>query len=145
MSRFAIALLVVLGAAAALGAGGPRPGGIAAAQPGLWDVSRSATGAHAERVCLADPADLAQWESRGEACNRSTLTQDANRVEYDYRCTSGAFGRSSITLLTPRSLRIETQGISDRLPFAYTLQARRIGNCAAGTRSSLRLRLPRLH
>ena len=33
-------------------------------------------------------------------------------------------------MLTPRSLRIETQGISDSLPFNYVLQARRVGDCA---------------
>jgi hypothetical protein len=33
-------------------------------------------------------------------------------------------------LITPRSIRIETQGISGDLPFNYVLQARRVGDCA---------------
>ena len=48
-----------------------------------------------------------------------------------YRCTGRDFGRSKLTVLTPRSLRIETQGISDGLPFNYVLQARRVGGCPA--------------
>jgi len=32
-------------------------------------------------------------------------------------------------LITPRSIRIETQGISDNLPFNYVIQARRVGDC----------------
>jgi hypothetical protein len=32
-------------------------------------------------------------------------------------------------VITPRSLRISTQGISDNLPFNYLLQARRVGEC----------------
>ena len=51
------------------------------------------------------------------------------RAEIHYTCQSGAFGQSNVELLTPRSLRIETQGISDNAPFHYVLQARRLGNC----------------
>jgi hypothetical protein len=36
-----------------------------------------------------------------------------------------------MTVITPRSIRIETQGISGDLPFNYVLQARRIGECTA--------------
>ena len=49
----------------------------------------------------------------------------------DYTCANGGFGRSKLTLLTPRSLRIETQGISANYPFNYVIQARRVGNCTA--------------
>ncbi|WP_309611661.1 DUF3617 family protein [Sphingomonas sp.] len=115
-----------------------EPGGIAAAQPGLWDVSRSATGAKPVRVCLADPAWLAQWEDRGAACKRELLTEQANVVTFDYRCTGGAFGRAEMTLLTPRSLKVHTQGISGGLPFDETLYARRAGNCP----QTLSTRLP---
>ena len=50
--------------------------------------------------------------------------------------SSGAagFGHSEVTLLTPRSLRIATQGISDGLPFNYVLQAHRIADCPGGAR-----------
>ena len=115
-----------------------QPGGIAAAQPGLWDVSRSATGANPVRICLADPALLAQWEDRGANCKRDLLTQQANVVTFDYRCTGGAFGRAVVTLLTPRSLKVHTQGISGGLPFDDTLYARRAGNCP----QTLSTRLP---
>ena len=47
----------------------------------------------------------------------------------DYSCGGAGFGHSEITVLTPRSLRIETQGISDGLPFNYVLQARRVDDC----------------
>jgi hypothetical protein len=36
-----------------------------------------------------------------------------------------------VTLITPRSLRIDTQGISGGYPFHYQIHARRVGNCAA--------------
>ena len=115
-----------------------QPGGIAAAQPGLWDVSRSATGANPVRICLADPASLVHWEDRSANCKRDLLTEQANVVTFDYRCTGGAFGRAEVTLLTPRSLKVHTQGISGGLPFDDTLYARRAGNCP----QTLSTRLP---
>jgi len=47
-----------------------------------------------------------------------------------YTCARGGFGRSKIDVLTPRSIRIETQGIADDLPFNYVIQARRVGECS---------------
>ena len=38
--------------------------------------------------------------------------------------------QSKIDVLTPRSIRIETQGIADDLPFNYVIQARRVGECS---------------
>ena len=52
----------------------------------------------------------------------------------EYHCAGADFGRSEIDVITPRSLRIETQGISDGLPFNYVLQARRVGECGQANR-----------
>lgn len=106
-----------------------QPLGLAGARPGVWDVSRSATGAHAERVCLADPTYLAQWEHRGQACTRVMLGEHANAATFEYRCVGGGFGHSEMTLLTPRTLRVEMQGISGGMPFDYVIHARRVGGC----------------
>lgn len=122
LAALACASLALIGAA--------RIGGIGSAERGVWEVSLSATGAHAQRVCVADPAWLAQWESRAATCAREQIGEQANRVTFQYRCSDGAFGRSDVTLLTPRSLRISTQGISRGLPFSYQLYARHIGPCA---------------
>jgi hypothetical protein len=51
-------------------------------------------------------------------------------VTVSYKCGAAGFGESEIEVLTPRSLRISTQGISDQLPFNYVLQAHRVGECA---------------
>ena len=137
--RVVLAAMAACGALALVGAvRAVQPGGIAAAQPGMWEVSRSATGANPVRVCLADPASLAQWEDRSATCKRDLLTQQANVVTFDYRCTGGSFGRAEMTLLTPRSLKVHTQGISGGLPFDETLYARRAGNCP----QTLSTRLP---
>ena len=51
------------------------------------------------------------------------------RAEIIYSCAGGGFGQSKVEQITPRSLRIETQGISRDAPFHYVVQARRVGNC----------------
>lgn len=122
-----VTLLVVAGMAAAMAPGMPRA--MAPALPGEWDVSRAADGKNAERLCLPDPSLLAQWEHRGGRCTRVVIADSGTKAVIQYTCADGGFGRSDLTLLTPRTLRVETQGISQSYPFAYTLHARRIGDC----------------
>ncbi len=43
----------------------------------------------------------------------------------------GGSGRTTIRVETPRLVQIETQGIADQSPFAFSAEARRIGTCTA--------------
>ena len=97
--------------------------------PGLWEVAKSAKGDGAARVCLNDPALLTQWEHRAKQCTRVIVKSANDRAEVHYTCVGGGFGRSEVEILTPRSISVVTQGISDNFPFAYKLHARRVGNC----------------
>jgi hypothetical protein len=99
------------------------------ARPGLWDISLSANGSNSRRACLADPMILTQWEHRRSACTRVVIAEHGAQATVHYTCSGGGFGQSAMTLLTPRSIRVETQGISDGLPFDYVLHARRAGDC----------------
>jgi hypothetical protein len=72
---------------------------------------------------------LARLEHREAKCTESVLSQTDKITLVAYKCTTGGYGQTKITVLTPRSLRIETQGISADLPFNYKIQARRVGNC----------------
>src|SRR5687767_1920438 len=126
---------VTLAAAAAIAVlstvamAGPRA--LGAASGGAWEVSRDARGSGARTRCLAEPVLLGQWEHRGQKCERTILSDQGTRAVIDYRCAGGGFGRSEITLLTPRTLRVATQGIAGGAPFNYVLHARRVGNCPA--------------
>ena len=133
--------LAFLGAtvlAAVAAAAATRPAALASTAPGLWEIA-GAPGADAPaRECLADLAVLAQFEHRGRSC-KSLVVKDGGRstvIEYD--CAGAGFGRSELRMLTPRSLRIETQGISDQMPFHYVLQARRVSDCPLRTSASAR-------
>jgi hypothetical protein len=124
-------LLPATGAATlALGAAQP-PAALGQVQSGLWEIS----GAGAPiRQCVADVAVLARFEHRSHNCSAKTLKDSGNLAEIDYSCGGAGFGHSEMTVLTPRSLRIETQGISGGLPFNYVLQAHRIADCPSASR-----------
>ena len=105
------------------------PRALAPAMGGLWEVSRSATGHNPTRICVASPDLLAQFEHRQQRCARKVISDSGTETLISYNCPGGGFGQSKMTLITPRSLRIDTQGISDNLPFHYQLYARRVADC----------------
>jgi hypothetical protein len=104
-----------------------RPAVFSQTTGGLWEVSRSDGGRR--NICIPDPILLAQYEHLKGRCSRDVIRDQSGRAEISYTCTGGGFGQSKIEQLTPRSLRIETQGISGDAPFHYVLQARRLGGC----------------
>lgn len=128
--RILLAASVGLSAAGLLAAVQPRA--LAPAAGGFWDVSQSANGHAPTRVCVPTPDVLAQFEHRNGRCTRVVIRDSGTTTEIHYTCADGGFGRSVMTLVTPRSLSIDTQGISGGLPFHYKLYARRMGDCQGG-------------
>jgi hypothetical protein len=121
-SRVAGAALALLALTAAV-----RPAVFSQATGGLWEISRSDGGRR--NVCVPDPVLLAQYEHLKSRCSRDVIRDLRGRAEISYSCAGGGFGQSKVEQLTPRSLRIETQGISGDAPFHYVVQARRVGDC----------------
>jgi hypothetical protein len=127
-----VAVLGVGGAVALLLlAAASQPKALTGVQPGLWELAGAPGAAQPVRRCVADVAALAQYEHDGKNCIRVVISDTADTTVIHYTCAGGGFGRARMTVLTPRSLRLEVQGISSNLPFNYMLQARRVGNCEA--------------
>jgi len=122
--------LVGLGSAALLLtlAAAQRPASLANIEGGLWEVDPLGPGASA-KLCIADPMTFASYEHRAKACTLVVISDGPNGAVIHYTCPGGGFGRSTVKALTPRSLRVETQGIADNAPFQYVFQARRVGAC----------------
>ncbi len=106
------------------------PSALAQVSGGLWEITGEPGMTRPVRQCVADVLLLAQYEHRGKSCARTVLHDEGSSVTINYKCGAAGFGESEIEVITPRSLRISTQGISDQLPFNYVLQARRIGDCS---------------
>jgi hypothetical protein len=133
-AKFLAALIAASAGSVALAA--TQPAGISQAMGGLWEVS-GVPGARAPvRQCFGNIALLAQFEHRQNSCSRKVIAESATSTIIDYSCGGAGFGRSKVDVLTPRSLRVETQGISDSLPFNYVLQARRMGDCPSSQSAS---------
>jgi hypothetical protein len=113
-----------------------RPISLAKATGGQWQITGlPGTKAPALR-CVSDALSLAQFEHLGKSCSQKVLKDDATSTVIEYSCGTADFGHSQIKAITPRNLKIETQGISDNMPFNYVLQARWVGECPGATTSS---------
>ena len=85
---------------------------------------------------MGDLAQLAQIEHRGRGCKQKAIRETATSATFAYECSGKDFGRSEIKFVTPRNFRIVSQGIAGGLPFAHTVQARRVGDCEQKTQPS---------
>jgi hypothetical protein len=112
------------------------PSALNQAQPGMWEISGAPGATTPVRQCVADIAALARFEHRAKACVAKIVKDDGSSTSIQYSCGGAGFGNSEIDVITPRSLRISTQGISDGQPFNYVLQARRIDDCSKSTISA---------
>ena len=120
--RVRIGLVGGAGAASALLLVAARPAARACAGERRAVGSQpSAPAARADASCASPIRSLlGQWEHRGDALHaRRSCPTSGNKTVINYTCADGGFGRSEMTLLTPRSLRVDTQGISGGLPFDY--------------------------
>jgi hypothetical protein len=128
MTRWKKLLILAVPAAALLVAAADRPKALAGVAGGMWEVS-GIPNTKPLHECVADSMMLAQIEHRGKRCSRTVITDGESQTVIEYKCNGGGFGRSKVTVVTPRSLSIETQGISDNFPFGYRVQAHRLGDC----------------
>ena len=102
-----------------------------AIEPGEWELRIANEPPRA--ICVADPAILLQLRHRRAACSRLTITDTARETTVHYTCPASGWGRTTITVLTPRAVTIDSQGIADNAPFAFTADAHRVGACPGAT------------
>jgi len=132
-----LAILAISGLAAApVLIAAQRPTALAQLAPGMWEFSGLPGAKSPVRQCVADVSTFAQFEHRGRSCSLNVITDRSSSAVVDYTCGAAGFGHSKLDVLTPRSVRIDTQGVSDKLPFSYVVQARRVGDCPTTTTAS---------
>jgi hypothetical protein len=107
-------------------------------QPGLWELHSRGGSLPDRSICVSDPAILLQLRHGNASCSRFVITNDARSVTVHYSCPSAGHGQTTLRVETPRLAQIDSQGVADHAPFAFTTEARRVGNCQSSDRIGLR-------
>jgi hypothetical protein len=110
------------------------PNLLASLEDGLWQfrkVGGGPSGAAVERLCVADQRKLAQVQHSRFNCEQTTLKTSAVTALISYSCAGRGQGLTSIRKEASDLIHIDSQGIANGAPFAFTVEARRIGACPA--------------
>ena len=119
---------------------------LSSVQPGLWDI-RSRDNPDANRsFCMSDAKILLQLRHPNNVCTRYVISNNQREATVQYSCAASGNGRTTVRVETPRLVQIDTQGIADQSPFAFSAEARRLGDCAASSPgvASRKISKPRL-
>jgi hypothetical protein len=98
-------------------------------EAGRWEIRVREPGVQPQRICLASGRQLIQLRHPGGNCDRFVVQDLAGEVVVQYTCRGHGYGRTHIRRETGRLVQIETQGITDGLPFQFSAEARRVGEC----------------
>lgn len=127
-SAIAGGVLLLCGAAAPMQGGPAKLPALGGIERGEW-VLRGADGS-SRRMCLTDPGALIQLEHRGVQCTQYVVESRGDAGTIRYTCPGHGHGRTTVTVETPRLVRLETQGLVDGAPFAFEFEGRKTGACA---------------
>ena len=128
-TTFLIGAALAAGIAAAAGWAAHTPKSLAGVAGGLWELSGVPSAKAPVKQCVANPVELAFVEHQTAGCTHLVLGDAGDLLRLSYKCSGGGFGQATIKTLTPRSLRVEVQGISSGAPYGYVMQAHRVGDC----------------
>jgi hypothetical protein len=99
-------------------------------EKGRWQVRELDGVTASASVCIGDPSVLLRFEHRaGSACTVEVIESAAASATVQYSCNGRGFGHSYVRVATPRTVRVDTQGLSQGKPFSYRLEAQRVGAC----------------
>ncbi len=122
---------LAVGAALAAPAAGQRSGlaMLDQIEPGRWEIRLRDASRRSYPICLDNGRKLIQLRHEGLNCERLVVDDRADQVTVQYTCRGRGYGRTSVRRETSRLVQIETQGIAEGLPFEFSAEARRTGDC----------------
>lgn len=119
-------LLSCVGASAQNGGAALKAlGGI---ERGQWQL-RESDGGGVRRLCLTNPSALLQLQHGGAQCEHFVVENSVRTATIHYTCPGHGYGRTTVSVETPKLVRVETQGVLDGAPFAADLEGRKVGDC----------------
>jgi hypothetical protein len=97
-------------------------------EPGQWQL-KEADGGGMQSVCVSNPASLLQIRHGNAQCSHFVVENSARVATIHYTCPGHGYGRTTVSVETPRLVRVDTQGVLDGAPFSDELEGRRVGAC----------------
>lgn len=100
-------------------------------ESGKWEIRLRDGSRRSYPICVDNGRKLIQLRHDALNCDRLVIDDRADQVTVQYTCRGRGYGRTSIRRETGRLVQIETQGIAEGLPFDFTAEARRTGDCGS--------------
>jgi len=95
---------------------------------GAWNLRIRDDGSQ-RRICVRDGREFIQLRHRNPGCSRFVVQDGPDEVVVQYTCRGNGHGRTSIRREGSELVQIQTQGIYDGAPFAFSGEARHSGSC----------------
>lgn len=96
---------------------------------GRWVMRMREPPGATEALCVANGRRLIQLRHPDANCERVVVQDRPNEVTVQYTCRGRGYGRTHIRRETSRLVQIDSQGIVNGLPFEFSAEARRVGDC----------------
>lgn len=98
---------------------------------GKWEL-RLRDGRNAvERLCVNSGRRFIQLRHSEPSCEKFIVDDQPGQVTVQYTCRGRGYGRTHIRRESNQLVQIDSQGIADGLPFDFTAEARRVGECTS--------------
>ena len=94
---------------------------------GQWQLKEHDGGQR--QLCIANRWAVLQLMHGTTQCQHFVMENTPRSATIRYTCPGHGHGRTTISVETPRVMRIDTQGVADGAPFAAQYEARRTGAC----------------
>lgn len=127
-SLFVVGALYAGGVLGPAAAQGPSLAMLSSLDDGQWEV-RFRDGSDTRRVCVRSGLELLQLQHSESGCSRFVVEDGVASVTVQYTCRGNGYGRTSIRRESGSLVQIDSQGIAGGLPFEFSAEARRVGNC----------------
>ncbi len=101
-------------------------------EAGRWEIRLREPGAAPQRICLSTGHRLIQLRHPDAQCERFVVQDTASDVVVQYTCKGRGYGRTHVRRETGRLVQIDSRGIANGLPFEFSAEARRVGDCIGG-------------
>ncbi len=100
-------------------------------ESGKWELRLRDGRNVVEQLCIGNGRQLIQLRHSELSCERFIIDDQPGQVTVQYTCRGRGYGRTHIRRETNRLVQIDSQGIAEGLPFDFSVEARRVGDCAS--------------